>query len=70
MLLSLCSDKPDAFGLAIGVEKVLERVLVSPGARFAVVASASTCVSMNRTSDGTPGEYPQAQGTQRHPQDL
>jgi hypothetical protein len=31
MLLSLCSDKPDAFGLAIGVEKVLERVLVHPG---------------------------------------
>jgi hypothetical protein len=70
MLLLLCSDKPDAFGLAIGVEKVQERVLVSPGARFAVVASASTCVSMNRTPEGTPGEYPQAQGPQRPPQDL
>ena len=70
MLLSLCSDKPDAFGLAIGVEKVLERVLVSPGARFAAVAFASTCVSINRTSEGTPGEYPQAQEAQRYPQDL
>jgi hypothetical protein len=27
MLLSLCSDKRDAFGLAIGVEKVQEREL-------------------------------------------
>jgi hypothetical protein len=42
MLLSLCSDKPDAFGLAIGVEKVLKRVLVSLGAGFAAVAFAST----------------------------
>ena len=70
MLLSLCSDKRDAFGLAIGVEKVQERVVVSPGARLAVVASASTCVSMNRTSEGTPGKYAQVQGAQRHPQDL
>jgi len=53
MLLSLCSYKPEAFGLAIGVEKVQKRVLVSPGARFAAVASASTCVSMNRTPEGT-----------------
>ena len=70
MLLSLCSDKRDAFGLAIGFEKVQERVVVSPGVRLAVVASASTCVSMNRTSEGTPGEYAQVQGAQRHPQDL
>ena len=66
MLLSLCSYKPEAFG----VEKVQKRVLVSPGARFAAVASASTCVSINRTSEGIPAEYPQAQGAQRHPQDL
>jgi hypothetical protein len=32
---------------------VQKRVLVSPGARFAAVASASTCVSMNRTPEGT-----------------
>jgi hypothetical protein len=43
MLLSLCSYKPEAFGLAIGVEKVQIRVLVSPGD---TVRCCRVCVDM------------------------
>jgi hypothetical protein len=69
MLLSLCSDKPDAFGLAMVSRRCWNESSCHSG-QGSLPSRSRRHMSTNRTSEGTPGEYPQAQEAQRHPQDL